>query len=77
MNQNTKTVRVMNSLTGRIAVIPVTQFEHPVFGKNLVEVKNGVKPYVTSLYTPKTVEELVESRPEKFPSANTENEVED
>lgn len=72
MTNGKDTVRVLNTVTGQIAVVPRTQFEHPVFGRCLVEVKDEVKPYAAPLYQGKTVEEFQAAYPHKLPDAEVD-----
>src|SRR5690625_7692688 len=65
MNQNDK-VRVINSVTGGAATVPRWQLDHPVFGKCLVEVKEGTKPHTPELYRSQTPEEYSVSHPAKL-----------
>lgn len=65
MTTETNTVRILNTVTGAISVVPRSLLGHPVFGKVWVEVKDGVKPYVPELYRPASPEEFVELHPEK------------
>lgn len=69
-------VRVINSITGGAANVPRWYFEHPVFGKNLVEVKDGQKSYTPELYISQTVEEFAAAHPDKLAEPDETN-VED
>ncbi len=71
MNQNDK-VRVINSVTGGAATVPRWQLDHPVFGKCLVEVKEGTKPHTPELYRSQTPEEYSVSHPAKLPDFDEE-----
>lgn len=72
MNRNDK-VRVVNSVTGGAATVPRWLAEHPVFGKALVEVKEGSKPHTPELYKSQTPEEYADSHPAKLPDFAEEN----
>lgn len=65
-------VRVVNSVTGGAATVPRWLAEHPVFGKALVEVKEGVKPHTPELYKSQTPEEYTDTHPAKLPDFDNE-----
>jgi len=70
------TVRVINSVTGGAATMPRRIAEHPVFGRALVEVKEGSKPYAPELYQEQSVEEFIEAHPGKLPDEDEAPETE-
>lgn len=45
-----KTVTALNTVSGKVGVVPETYLTHPVLGKTLVEVEEGTKSYEPSLY---------------------------
>lgn len=69
-------VRVVNSVTGGAATVPLWLADHPVFGRALVKVKEGTKPYTPELYKSQTPEEYTASHPEKLPEFNDESDLE-
>lgn len=51
-----KTVHALNTVSGKVSVIPATFLDHPVFGKTLVEVPEGTKSYDPEFYKPTDAE---------------------
>ena len=61
--ENTQAL-VMNTVTGRVDRVPRKLLDHAVFGKNLVEVEEGTKPYAKELHKTLPVEEFSERHPD-------------
>ena len=68
----TETVKVLNTETGKTAVIPRWILNHPKFNTFLVEVDPAQKPFVPELYTPKTPEEFKARKGKKDNETNDE-----
>jgi hypothetical protein len=53
-------VLALNTVSGQIADVSPKMLLHPTFGKYLVPVENGTKPYIAEMYRGGTVEEKVQ-----------------
>jgi hypothetical protein len=53
-------VLALNTVSGQVADISPKMLLHPVFGKYLVPVEDGTKPYIAEMYRGGTVEEKVQ-----------------
>ena len=53
-------VLVLNTISGQIADVSPKMLLHPHFGKYLVPVETGTKPYLAEMYHGGTVEEKVQ-----------------
>lgn len=60
---NTDFVTAYNPDDGRAGKTPRSVFEHPVFGKHLVEARDGEKSRVPALHKSQTVEEYKDTHP--------------
>lgn len=76
MENKDKSVRVINTATGAVGLVPRTFLNHPVFGKNYVEVRDGVKPYARETHRPMTPEEFRIEKPFKTAEETPEDEDE-
>ena len=68
------TVRVRNTHTGQVGEIPARLFNHPVFGKWLVEADYDDKPYVPELYKSRTPEEFLAEKSDEDVDTAVEDE---
>ena len=59
------TVKAINTISGQVAPVLKKIVDHPILGKNLVEVVDDAKSYAPELYKPKTVKEFTE-KPRRF-----------
>ncbi len=57
-----ETANVLNTYTGKTAVIPRWILEHPKFNEWLVEVDDAQKPFAEEPYTSQTPEEFTEKK---------------
>ena len=53
-------VLALNTVSGQIADVSPKMLLHPTFGKYLVPVETGTKPYIAEMYRGGTVEEKVQ-----------------
>jgi hypothetical protein len=53
-------VLALNTVSGQIADVSPKMLLHPTFGKYLVPVEAGTKPYIAEMYRGGTVEEKVQ-----------------
>ena len=76
MTDETKVI-ALNLISGQIAETERSFLEHPVFGKDLVEVEEGTKPFEASKYKPMTKDEFFEWQDKKIKAEKVSTEAED
>jgi hypothetical protein len=54
-------VLALNSVSGQIADVSPKMLLHPTFGKYLVPVEAGTKPYLAEMYRGGTIEDKIQS----------------
>jgi hypothetical protein len=59
-------VLALNSVSGQIADVSPKMLLHPTFGKYLIPVDPGTKPYLAEMYRGGTVEEKIQSNKVTF-----------
>lgn len=62
----------LNTLTGKVAVVPQSLVDHAVLGKYLKVVPDGTKPLASKLFKPGTVEEFDAAHKNAKPLAEAE-----
>ncbi len=72
---NTDFVTALNPDTGRVGKTRKDIFDHPVFGRHLVEVEEGTKSRVSTLHKSQTVEEYEATHPKSQTDESVEVEV--
>lgn len=60
-----KTVFTLNTLSGRVGVVPAIYLDDPQFGAYLVKVPEGTKDYDPEFFKPGTASEHVEKETSK------------
>lgn len=70
-------IKVINTISGQVAVVSERTFNHPVLGKNLVIADDEQKSYIPEMYEPKSAEDFVESKPKRSKKTIEETEVVD
>ena len=68
-------IKVINTISGKVALVPERYLTHPVLGKNLTRVEDNQKSYIPEMYESKSVEAFVDSKPKR--SKKTVEEKED
>jgi hypothetical protein len=67
-------IKVINTISGQVALVPERYLKHPVLGKNLVPVEDDQKPYIAEMYEPKSADDFADAKPKR--SKKTVEEVE-
>lgn len=68
-------ITARNTISGQVRSTRKSIVEHPVLGKNLVEVDDDAKPYVSELFKPRSAEEFT-SQHSVLPSAKVKTPAE-
>lgn len=67
-------IKVINTISGQVSLVPERYLKHPVLGKNITAVDEDQKSYIPEMYEPKSVEDFANAKPKR--SKKTVEEVE-
>lgn len=68
-------IKVINTISGQVSLVPERYLTHPVLGKNITPVEGDQKSYIPEMYEPKSVEDFADAKPKR--SKKTVEETED
>jgi hypothetical protein len=59
-------IKVINTISGQVALVPERYLKHPILGKNLVPVEDDQKSYIPEMYEPKSAGDFGDPKPKRF-----------
>jgi hypothetical protein len=69
-------IKVINTISGQVSLVPERYLTHPVLGKNITIVEDNQKSYIPEMYEPKSVEVFATAKPKRFKKTVEEKEEE-